>query len=56
MLLGLQNPVFMGKELRGARLLALSDRGRVFTQFLNYKLTHLSIISVNAMIKRNLVK
>ena len=32
----------MGKELRESRLLALSDRGRVFTQFLTNKSTHLS--------------
>ena len=32
----------MGKELRESRLLAPSGCGRVFTQFLAHKFTHLS--------------
>ena len=32
----------MGKELRESRLLACSVRGRVFTQLLTHKFTHLS--------------
>ena len=40
---------FMGKELRESCLLASSARGRVFTQFLNHKFTHLSITMTRAL-------
>ena len=44
---------FMGKELHESSLLAPYGRGRVFTQSLAQKFTHLSTLLVSRMPTRN---